>query len=63
MTVFFQRLGGFIDRPEPDLVFGGPGITNGATGVAAADLDGDGDLDLISGNLNSENITIFWGGR
>jgi hypothetical protein len=31
--------------------------------VVPADIDGDGDCDLVSANALSSNLTVFWGGR
>jgi hypothetical protein len=31
--------------------------------VAAADLDGDGDIDIVSANDFGDDLTVFWGGR
>ena len=61
LTVFFQTSpGSFAAAP---LVLGGPGTTSGSRSVAAADLDGDGDQDLVSANDFGHNLTVFWGGR
>ena len=59
VTVYFgDGAGGFGDRI--DIAVGDrPGFTNNA--VAIADLDKDGNLDIISGNSNDESLTILFG--
>ena len=58
LTVFFQTAAGsFATSP---LVLGGVGVTDGASSIAAADLDGDGDLDLVSANPDAGTLTIFF---
>lgn len=43
------------------LLLGNTKITPEPDSVAAADLDGDGEVDLVSTNENS--LTVFFGGR
>jgi hypothetical protein len=49
-----------ISRP---LVLGSSLSTDDPICVIVVDLDGDGDQELVSANLNGANLTIFWGGR
>jgi hypothetical protein len=58
LTVFFQRSPGSFD-PYP-LVLGGLPTTNGPRSIVAEDLDGDGALDLVSANENSNDLTVFF---
>ncbi len=58
LTVFFQTAAGSFD-PIP-LVLGGSPTTEGPFFLAAADLDGDGDLDLASANFEGHDLTIFF---
>ncbi len=63
MNVFHQRFRGSLldegDPTQPDVVLGGPGATDSPRSVAAADIDRDGDLDLISANRRSNTLTVF----
>ncbi|MEW6744287.1 MAG: FG-GAP-like repeat-containing protein [Planctomycetota bacterium] len=58
LTIFFQTSPG-IFRPDPDNPHTDPGM-DGSYSVVAADLDGDGDLDLVSANYGARNVTIFF---
>ena len=56
LTIFFQDSpGSFASTP---LVLGGPGTTDYPVSVAAGDLDGDGDQDLVAGSLGG-NLPVF----
>ena len=47
---------------EPDLTLGGEGITRQPAGVLVVDLDGDGDVDIVSVNKGSDDVAVFYGG-
>jgi hypothetical protein len=59
LMVLFQDAPGSFGGPP--LVLTDPGIEE-PTSVAAADLDGDGDQDLVSANRGSGNISVFYQG-
>ncbi len=61
LNAFFQSSPGSFD-PSP-LALGGRSTTFVPISVAAADLDADGDQDLVSANHDGDNLTVFWGGR
>jgi hypothetical protein len=58
LTVFFQTNPGQFSL-SPDLTLGNPSTTPFPTSVAAADLDGDGLLDLVSSNGQGGNLAVF----
>ena len=60
LAVFFQARPG-VYPTSPSVVLGGPTSTPAVRSVAAAHIDGDGEIDLIAGNR--ESVSIFWGGR
>ena len=59
LTVFFQEFGNF---PSSPLELGSLSITSVPLSVALGDLDGDGDLDLVSANNGGfvPNLTVFF---
>jgi hypothetical protein len=58
LTVFFQTSpGSFAVDP---LVLGDSATTDGPVSVVAVDLDADGDLDLVSANIDGDNLTVFF---
>jgi hypothetical protein len=60
LAVFLQHEelpGGF--SAQPDLVLGDSGVTDGPHALAAADVDGDGNLDLVSANRFGNDLSIF----
>ena len=58
LTVFFQlEPGSFAAAP---FALGGSATTNAPVSVAAADLDEDGDQDLVSANFDGNNLTVFF---
>ena len=58
LTVFFQEARDVYS--ETPLVLGDSSVTDAPGEVIAADLDGDGDLELISANEQSDTITAFY---
>ena len=65
--IFYQtNPGSFVseeNRIDRTFVLGDLGVMNGPVSVAAEDLDGDGDLDLVSANQFGDTMTIFLGGH
>jgi hypothetical protein len=42
---------------------GGAATTPDPVDVAAVDVDGDGEADLVSANSTGGTVTVFWSGR
>lgn len=59
LVVFMQPADGFVDTVTPDLVLGNTGLGSRPLFVDAADLDGDGRLDLISANNADDNLHLY----
>jgi hypothetical protein len=61
LTVFFQLSpGSFSSFP---LSLGDAKEPVGPASVAATDVDGDGDKDIVSANADGNNLTVYFGGR
>jgi hypothetical protein len=58
LMVFFQSSPG-VFAIEP-MILGGEGMTDGSSMVATADLDGDGDQDLVSANAQGNDLAVFY---
>ena len=61
LSVFRQLVSGTFD-PWPT-VLRDPLLTDGPSAVVAGDLDGDGDVDLATSDLERNALTVFFGGR
>ena len=58
LTVFWQSAPRVFD-PVPTVMGGYPTLSD-PNFVVAADVDGDGDLDLVSANGFDSTLTVFW---
>ncbi len=61
LSIFWQVRDGTFD-PTP-MSLGGPTVTPGAYCVSAADIDRDGDVDIVSANIDGDTLTVFWQSR
>jgi hypothetical protein len=56
----FQQLGGAsYNSPAADLVLGNALATSNPNGIAIGDIDGDGDLDIVSANQGANDVSVF----
>jgi hypothetical protein len=59
LAVFFQSGSGQFPL-APSRILGGTSTTSSPQSIAAADLNGDGLSDLVSANLSSRTLTVFF---
>ena len=67
--------GGLADAPLPQFeqvrpgvfeglpVLGNPAVTDQPVALEVADLDGDGELELISANEGGNSVSLYWNGH
>ncbi|MFC1707357.1 YncE family protein [Planctomycetota bacterium] len=59
LTIFEQSSGGFSDTPSITMKPDDSSVFSGPEALGLADIDGDGDLDIVSANQSSHTLTIF----
>ena len=60
--VRFRQVCSLLFTLSPDDILGGPGTTDIPSSIALADLDSDGEIDLVTSNRGSNTLSVFYGG-